>query len=81
MEYAIRQSAAIVREGVEVHFLCKASFPVERLGAGIFVERFEESPLASASRVEGLNMSWIIDHGCCEKYENDQGAKLDQNLP
>ncbi len=37
MEYAIRQSAAIAREGVEVHFLCKPSFPVERFAEGISV--------------------------------------------
>ena len=35
MEYAIRQSAAIAREGVEVHFLCKDSFPKERLGESL----------------------------------------------
>ena len=27
MEYAIRQSAALVNQGVEVHFLCNESFP------------------------------------------------------
>lgn len=43
MEYAIRQSAAISREGVEVHFLCKPSFPVERLAEGC----------GSLGRVEG----------------------------
>ena len=43
MEYAIRQSAAIARGGVEVHFLCKPSFPVERLADGIVVERFKVS--------------------------------------
>jgi glycosyltransferase involved in cell wall biosynthesis len=43
MEYAIRQSAAIAREGVEVHFLCKPSFPVERLEAGIKVWEFDKS--------------------------------------
>lgn len=40
MEYAIRQSAAVAREGVEVHFLCKPSFPVERLAVGIKVWEF-----------------------------------------
>ena len=35
MEYAIRQSAAIARVGVEVHFLCKDSFPKERLGESL----------------------------------------------
>ena len=43
MEYAIRQSAAISREGVEVHFLCKPSFPVERLENGIRVWEFDKS--------------------------------------
>ena len=43
MEYAIRQSAAISREGVEVHFLCKPSFPVERLADGIKVLEFDKS--------------------------------------
>jgi glycosyltransferase involved in cell wall biosynthesis len=43
MEYAIRQSAAISREGVEVHFLCKPSFPVERLADGIRVWEFGKS--------------------------------------
>ena len=43
MEYAIRQSEAIAREGVEVHFLCKSSFPVERLADGIKVWEFDKS--------------------------------------
>ena len=43
MEYAIRQSAAIARGGVEVHFLCKPSFPVGRLADGIVVEKFKAS--------------------------------------
>ena len=43
MEYAIRQSAAISREGVEVHFLCKPSFPVARLATGINVCEFNKS--------------------------------------
>jgi glycosyltransferase involved in cell wall biosynthesis len=43
MEYAIRQSAAISREGVEVHFLCKPSFPVERLADGIKVLEVDKS--------------------------------------
>jgi len=43
MEYAIRQSAAIAQEGVEVHFLCKPSFPVERLRDGIKVWGFKKS--------------------------------------
>jgi hypothetical protein len=43
MEYAIRQSAAIAQEGAEVHFLCKPSFPVERLADGIKVWEFDKS--------------------------------------
>ena len=43
LESAIRQAAAIAREGVEVHFLCKPSFPVERLAAGIKVCEFDKS--------------------------------------
>lgn len=43
MEYAIRQSEAIAREGVEFHFLCKSSFPVERLADGIKVWEFDKS--------------------------------------
>ena len=35
MDYAIRQSEAIAKEGVEVHFLCKDSFPKERLGESL----------------------------------------------
>jgi len=50
MEYAIRQSAALVNQGVEVHFLCKESFPVERLAAGIVVEKFVEGRVASVQR-------------------------------
>jgi len=43
MEYAIRQSEAIAREGVEVYFLCKSSFPFERLADGIKVREFNKS--------------------------------------
>ena len=50
MEYAIRQSAALVNQGVEVHFLCKESFPKERLAAGIVVEKFVEGLVASIQR-------------------------------
>lgn len=50
MEYAIRQSAALVNQGVEVHFLCKESFPKQRLAAGIVVEKFLESRVASVQR-------------------------------
>lgn len=50
MEYAIRQGAALVNQGVEVHFLCKDSFPKERLAAGIVVEKFVEGRVASVQR-------------------------------
>jgi glycosyltransferase involved in cell wall biosynthesis len=50
MEYAIRQAAALVNQGVEVHFLCKDSFPKERLAAGIVVEKFVEGRVASVQR-------------------------------
>jgi glycosyltransferase involved in cell wall biosynthesis len=50
MEYAIRQSAAIAQEGVEVHFLCKPSFPVERLAEGIKVWEFDKSRGPSEQR-------------------------------
>ena len=53
MEYAIRQSSAIAREGVEVHFLCKPSFPVERLAAGIKVWEFDKSR-AQSDQCRGL---------------------------
>ena len=53
LEYAIRQSAAIAQEGVEVHFLCKPSFPVERLADGIKVWEFEKS---RESRVESRGL-------------------------
>ena len=43
MEYAIRQSAAISDEGIELHFLCKPSFPVMRLADGIKVWEFDKS--------------------------------------
>jgi hypothetical protein len=50
MEYAIRQSAAIAKEGVEVRFLCKPSFPMDRLATGIILEKFQER---RGARVEG----------------------------
>jgi glycosyltransferase involved in cell wall biosynthesis len=53
MEYAIRQSAAIAREGVEVHFLCKPSFPVERLGAGIQIEKLKLGKAETLKNVRG----------------------------
>lgn len=40
MEYAIRQSAAIAREGAEMHFLCKPSFPAERLMGEVELHKF-----------------------------------------
>ena len=42
MEYAIRQSAALVNSGVEVVFLCKGTFPRERLADGIRVWEFNK---------------------------------------
>lgn len=42
MEYAIRQSAALVNSGVEVVFLCKGTFPRERLANGIRVGEFNK---------------------------------------
>jgi len=50
MEYAIRQSAAIAQEDVEVHFLCNPSFPVERLADRIKVWEFSKSREASDQR-------------------------------
>ena len=50
MEYAIRQSAALVNQGAEVHFLCKESFPKERLAAGIVVEKIVESRVSRGQR-------------------------------
>lgn len=54
MEYAIRQSAAIALEGVEVHFLCKPSFPVERLAGGISVEILKSGKADTLKNVTGL---------------------------
>jgi glycosyltransferase involved in cell wall biosynthesis len=50
MEYAIRQSAALTEAGVEVYFLCKTTFPKERLGEGIRASEFGKS---RESRGEG----------------------------
>jgi len=50
MEYAVTQAAAIALEGWEVHFLCKDSFPKERLAGGIVVEKFVEGRVASIQR-------------------------------
>jgi len=41
MEYALRQAAAIALEGCEVHFLCKESFPKQRLATGIRLINFK----------------------------------------
>ncbi len=53
MEYAIRQSAALARAGVEVVFLCRRSFPSERLAEGIREREFGErrGPLGKIFRV------------------------------
>lgn len=50
MEYAIRQYAALVNQGVEVHFLCRESFPKGRLADGIVVENFVESRVSRVQR-------------------------------
>ena len=78
MEYSIRQSAAIVREGVAVHFCCKPSFPVERLESSIVLEKFvsESSPfwaigklqkvwrLSFGQRQNALRVAEIFKNGC-----------------
>jgi glycosyltransferase involved in cell wall biosynthesis len=51
MEYAIRQSAALARAGVEVVFLCKPSFPRERLGEGVKVEKLKLGPRWNMLRI------------------------------
>ena len=42
MEYAIRQSGALAKQGAEVLFLCRRSFPKSRLSSGIKVIEFEK---------------------------------------
>ena len=54
MEYAIRQSAALVNQGAEVHFLCKESFPKERLAAGISVEILKSGKADILKNARGL---------------------------
>ena len=55
MEYAIRQSAALARAGLEVVFLCKPSFPEERLAEGINVE------ILKSGKADALNNSrWLV---------------------
>ena len=54
MEYAIRQSAALVNQGAEVHFLCKDSFPKERLAAGISVEILKSGKADILKNARGL---------------------------
>lgn len=74
MEYAIRQSAAIAQEGVEVHFLCKPSFPAERLAKGIKGENLKSGKAETLKNVRGLagklhrasNMIAGLRSGACD---------------
>ena len=54
MEYAIRQAAAIAREGVEVHFLCKGTFPKKRLAEGLIVEILKSRRADTLKNARGL---------------------------
>jgi hypothetical protein len=54
MEYAIRQSAALAKAGVEVVFLCKPSFPKERLGEKIRVEILKSAKAEKLKYGEGM---------------------------
>ena len=79
MEYAIRQSAAIAQEGVEVHFLCKPSFPVERLVGGVELHKFApENPPRWA--VGKLGTIWRLTLGQHQnaKRVSDLAIKLSQ---
>ena len=59
MEYAIRQSAALLNQGVEVHFLCEETFPKERLAAGIVAIEF--SAIKSPEWARGkLRTIWML---------------------
>jgi glycosyltransferase involved in cell wall biosynthesis len=81
MEYAIRQSEAIALEGCEVHFLCKESFPVERLGAGIILEKFQERRGArgeSRGLAGKLSTIWRLTLG--QRQNAKQVAKLAYQL-
>ncbi len=77
MEYAIRQSAAIAREGVEVHFLCKPSFPVDRLEDGIVVDKFasEKPPFCAVGK---LSKVWRLTLG--QRRNAKKVAELATNL-
>jgi glycosyltransferase involved in cell wall biosynthesis len=81
MEYAIQQAAAIAQEGVEVYFLCKPSFPVERLGAGIILEKFQE-PRGARGESRGLagklSTIWRLTLG--QRRNAKQVAKLAYQL-
>ena len=81
LEYAIRQSAAIAQEGVEVHFLCKPSFPVERLADGIKVLEFDKSRGLSDQR-RGLagKISRVLGMISDLRSEAKQVAELATNL-
>jgi hypothetical protein len=79
MEYAIRQSAAISDEGIEVHFLCKPSFPVMRLADGIKVWEFDKSR-GPTDRRRGsvgkiLRVLGMISDLCSEAKQVDQLAE------
>lgn len=62
MEYAVRQAAAIALEGWEVHFLCKESFPKQRLPTGIRVINFEAGREAFSSTGK-LRTIWRLTIG------------------
>ena len=81
MEYAIRQSAAIAQEDVEVHFLCKPSFPAERLADGIILEKFQERRGARGER-RGLagKLSTILRLTLGQRRNAEQVAELATKL-
>ena len=54
MEYAIRQTAALAYAGVEVVFLCKPSFPKERLGEKIRIEILKSAKAEKLKYGEGM---------------------------
>ena len=54
MEYVIRQSAALAKAGVEVVFLCKPSFPKERLGEKIRIEILKSAKAEKLKYGEGM---------------------------
>ena len=82
MEYAIRQSAAISREEVEVHFLCKPSFPVERLAEGIKIETLKSGQADTLKNARGVFgkigrvVKMIADLRCEAKQVDQLAEKL-----